>query len=205
MLILTKMIKLSVSPGNTKMGTIPSISLPPVETCAKNAPCVGLCYARRMCRRYKDTAEAYRRNLELWNVEPSAFELQATASAMLTRFFRWHVGGDIPSMEYLNMMCNVAARCTHTEFLVFTKKYEVVNTFIDEGGNVPQNLKIIFSEWGEFKPYNPHDLPTAAVIFKNEVPPSDTKICGGNCTVCACQGVGCWELKKGEKIYFYQH
>lgn len=31
------------------------------------------------------------------------------------------------------------------------------------------------------------------------------KICGGNCTECASCGIGCWELKPGETIAFYQH
>lgn len=51
----------------------------------------------------------------------------------------------------------------------------------------------------------PHGVPTAAVIFKGEEPRDGWKVCGGNCTECACRGVGCWELKPGETIAFYEH
>lgn len=52
---------------------------------------------------------------------------------------------------------------------------------------------------------NPHNLPTSAVIFKGTEPRDGWKVCGGNCAECACRGCGCWELKKGETIAFYQH
>lgn len=37
-----------ISLNNSKLGDfIPSVNLPPVKTCRPDAPCKGLCYARR--------------------------------------------------------------------------------------------------------------------------------------------------------------
>jgi hypothetical protein len=123
----------------------------------------------------------------------------------MARFFRFHVSGDIPNILYLNAMARVAESLPHTSFLVFTKQYNIVNQYINDGMTIPQNLKIIFSNWGDWKCENPHNLPTCEVILKGSEPAQNWKICGGNCTECACRGIGCWELKNGETIAIYEH
>ena len=150
---------------------------------------------------------AYVNNLELFKENPAAFELQALAGAITSRFFRWHVSGDILNREYLQMMVRIAEKCPATRFLTFTKKYRLVNEHLDKRGRLPDNLKIIFSAWPGFTMDNPHGLPVAHVIFKDgtTTAPADTFICGGNCADCRCRGVGCWQLKNGENISFYEH
>jgi len=200
------MLKISVSPGNTKLGAVPSVSLPPVITCKKGCLCGkdGVCYALRICRIRPSVCNAYTRNFQAWNEFPEAFELQVKSAACTSRFFRWHVSGDIVNMDYLKMMVRIARELPMTQFLAFTKQYEIVNQFM-ETESIPENLKLIFSAWPGMDMPNPHELPVANVIFKGEQPAEHWKICGGNCTECACQGVGCWELKKGEEIAFYEH
>jgi hypothetical protein len=197
--------KISISPGNRKMGAIPSVSLPPIVTCPKNCPCAAKCYAAKMCRIYPSVKKAYQKNLDILNNDWNMYWAQVKGAAITTRFFRYHVSGDIPNAGYFKEMVITAKQCPGTEFLAFTKQYEIVNNYISIFGDLPKNLHIIFSEWGTQRPENPHDLPTAAVIFKGETPADGWKICGGNCTECACRGVGCWELKKGETIAFYEH
>ncbi len=199
------MQKLSISPGNKKMGAIPSVSLPACTTCNPDAPCFRKCYAAKLERIYKRTHDAYARNFEIWANDPGAYWLQVRAAAATSRFFRFHVSGDIPNILYLVDMVLTARQFPHTNFLVFTKQYHIVNQYISDGNTIPENLKIIFSNWGSWKCENPHNLPTAAVIFKGSEPADNWKICGGNCTDCACRGVGCWELKQGETIAFYEH
>ena len=125
----------------------------------------------------------------------------------MTRFFRFHVSGDIPTYGYFCQMVKLAWENPHCEILAFTKQYAIVNNYITEHLPLPfpSNLHIIFSEWGNQKPTNPYNLPTAAVIFKGTELNENWKICGGNCAECACRGVGCWELKNGETIAFYEH
>ena len=130
---------------------------------------------------------------------------QVQQAAITTKYFRFHVSGDIPDAHYLDMMLATAEIIPTTKFLVFTKKYNIVNHAIDSGVYIPDNIKIIFSEWGNEPIPNPHKLPTAAIIFRGQAPKPEYKICGGNCAECACQGVGCWEIKNGETIAFYEH
>lgn len=197
--------KVSISKGNTKMGAIPSVSLPPIVTCPKGAPCTKKCYAAKLCRIYPTVKKAYNNNLELLNSNWSDYWQQLREAAHTTKYFRYHVSGDIPNKGYFKEMVITAKLNPGTQFLAFTKQYEIVNNYINICSTIPDNLHVIFSEWGDQKPNNPHNLPTAAVIFKGTEPADNWKICGGNCSECACRGVGCWELKKGETIAFYEH
>ena len=198
-------MKLSISKGNSKMGAIPSVSLPPIKTCPAGVPCAVKCYAAKLCRIYPTVKKAYENNYQLLINNELDYWYQLQQAAKTTKYFRFHVSGDIVNYSYFNWMVTTAEMIPDTTFLAFTKQYDIVNNYIDLFGSLPDNLKIIFSEWGNQKPYNPHNLPTAAVIFKNTVPAENWKICGGNCSDCACRGVGCWELKKGETIAFYEH
>lgn len=199
------MLKVSISKGNAKMGAIPSVSLPPIITCPKGAPCAGKCYAAKLCRIYPNVRNSYQNNLDILNDNWGEYWDQVRAAVKVTKYFRFHVSGDIPNAGYFREMVITANKNPDTLILAFTKQYDIVNRHIDAWGELPKNLKIIFSEWGEQKPVNPYHLPTSAVIFKGTEPQDDWKICGGNCTECACRGVGCWELKKGETIAFYEH
>ena len=204
---VSKDIILSVSKGNAKMGGIPSISLPAVVTCRKGAPCARKCYAAKLERIRPNVKAAYQRNLDLWAHDPAAFEAQAIAAAMPHRYFRWHVSGDIVGPSYLAMMVRVANACPGTRFLCFTKRFELVNMYIKERGPLPENLQILFSAWAGLDVPNPYNLPMTHVIYRDgsTTAPASHYVCGGNCTECLCQGVGCWQLKPGEHLAFYEH
>jgi len=201
----TKFMKVSISNGNSKMGPIPSVSLPPIVTCKNCASCSKKCYAAKLARIYKTVREAWDRNLQILNEDRDSYFTQVKAAAMVTRFFRFHVSGDIVDIDYLDRMVKIARELKGTQFLAFTKNYEDVNEYFNSHKK-PSNLHLIFS-----LPFdgaiidNPHNLPTAAVILKGHEPKPEYKICGGNCTECACRGVGCWQLKKGETIAFNEH
>ena len=197
--------RISISPGNVKMGAIPSVSLPPVITCAPGCTCARKCYALRIARLRKTVRDAYARNLDILNNDPASYWLQVEAAAATTRYFRYHVSGDIVNAAYLENMAAIARKQPATHFLAFTKKYSLVNDYISNGNKIPDNLHIIFSAWPGMPMDNPHGLPVAEVIFKGQDPRDDWKICGGNCAECACRGCGCWELKPGEVIAFYEH
>ena len=198
-------MKVSISTGNVKMGAIPSVSLPACVTCNPSAPCFKKCYAAKLARLRPSVRTAYENNLSALNTDPAAYWLQVKSAASMSRFFRYHVSGDIPNYDYFWNMIKTALELPNTTFLAFTKQYHLVNTYLSHGGTIPENLKVIFSNWGEWKCENTHGLPTSEVILKGTEPADDWKICGGNCTECACRGVGCWELKNGETIAFYEH
>jgi hypothetical protein len=198
------MLKVSISKGNKKMGEIQSVSLPPIVTCVSGCACAKKCYAKRMCR-YKNVKDSYDRNLEIYMNNPIEYWRQVNDAVCVSRFFRMHVAGDIPCYEYLLDMVTIASANPHCDILVFTKRYHFVNTFINNGGTIPTNLHLIFSEWEGMVMENQHNLPVAHVIFKGEQPKENWNICSGNCLECAKEKANCWSLQNGEHVAFYEH
>lgn len=200
------MLKLSVSSSNSKMGAIKSISMPRVITCASNVPCAKMCYVRHFDWRHT-VRDAYENNLNLWLTDPDGFELQATAAAYGSFNFRWHVSGDIVDDKYFAMMCRVADKLPRTEFLAFTKKYDLVNAYLAAGNTIPSNLHILFSSWPSYNMNNPYNLPVAYISFKDGKcdAPDDSKQCSGKCEKCAYMGQNCWTLGRGESVVLKEH
>ena len=195
-----------ISPGNSKLGAIPSVSLPSVLTCRVCA-CQKKCYARKLERMRKSVAAAYAHNLNILQNDPDVYWREVEAAIMMSRFFRFHVSGDIPDMDYLVHMVDVSARNQHCQILCFTKKYELVNEHIEKHGPLPNNLHMVFSGWVGLKMVNPFSLPEAHVRYRDgstTAAPGATD-CGGNCTECAVTDGGCWSLKAGEQVVFKEH
>lgn len=92
----TTTLKVSISNGNAKMGAIPSVSLPPVITCPKGAPCAAKCYAAKLCRIYPTVRNAYQNNLDILNQDWEAYWQQVRAAVSLSKYFRFHVSGGYP-------------------------------------------------------------------------------------------------------------
>lgn len=159
----------SISLGNSKMGNIPSVSLPPVTTCPAGAPCAKLCYAARMCRQRPNVAAAYQRNLDAYKEDPRSYFLQISAAMAVSRFFRFHVAGDIPDYEYLAGMVDVCRQNPHCKALCFTKRYSLVNVFASDNC-MPENLQIVFSEWGDAPIENPTICPPPPLYSRAKNP-----------------------------------
>lgn len=202
----------SISQYNDKMGPVHSVSLSPVKTCPGCMHCTTpegkrICYAEAM---YKNGSKpniraAWDRNLAILNRDRDSYFQQIRDDAVMQRFFRFHVSGDIIDADYLDRMCKLARDLKHTEFLAFTKSYAIVNDYFDTHKK-PRNLHLIMSlPFTGVKIDNRHNLPTAAVVLKGQDPDPSWKVCGGKCSSCACRGVGCWQLKNGETICFDQH
>lgn len=200
------MSTVKVSKGNSKLGAIPSVSLPSIKTCRQCA-CQEKCYAQKLERLRPAVRNAYQHNLEVLSKEPETYWREVEASVMMSRFFRFHVSGDIPTQEYLANMVAVAGRNSHCEILCFTKRYEMVNEFIEKNGELPSNLHMIFSGWIGLDMVNPFSLPEAHVRYRDSstTASDDAVECGGNCTECALTEGGCWSLQKGQQVVFNEH
>lgn len=196
-----------ISKGNSKMGAIPSVSLPAVISCRKNCECAKECYALKLERIWKNVKASYYRNWEILQENPEEYWRQVREAVGKNRFFRFHVSGDIPDYAYLAEMVETAIQNPSCQILAFTKRYEIVNRFIDEGGEIPENLHIIFSGWRNLKMDNPYNLPEAHVRFKDGFCEAKQEAveCYGNCTECSVAGCGCWKLGLGEQVVFNQH
>ena len=195
-----------ISKGNSKLGAIPSVSLPSIKTC-RNCACQEKCYAQKLERLRPAVRNAYQHNLEVWIKDPETYWREVEASIMMSRFFRFHVSGDIPSFKYLINMVEIARRQPHCEILCFTKKYNLVNEFIEQGGELPGNLHMIFSGWVGLEMANPFSLPEAHVRYRDgsTTAREDAIECSGNCTECALTEGGCWSLQKGQQVIFNEH
>lgn len=192
----------------SKLGVdIPSVSLPVGGTCRPDAPCFRKCYARRGRFCFQRNKAHLQNNLEMWLVNPEQYEYEVGIAAFFHGYFRWHSAGDIPNTAYLDMMVRVAKDKPNTRFLAFTKKYELVNGWLDDNGTFPTNLTIVLSAWGSFVPENPHNLPLAYIRFRKEDTniPAHARECPSYCGNCVATGMSCWDLKPGEAVVFNEH
>lgn len=220
-------MNVKISPGNTKMGQIPSVSLPAGETCRHDCGCIEKCYAKKLERLRPAVRNAYKHNLNILTEEPDTYWREVEAAIMTSRFFRFHVSGDIPHSSYFIRMIEVAKRNQHCEILCFTKRYGIVNGYLfdtyintptlpeghssvmlkDMGILLPKNLHIIMSAWRGTRMHNPFGFPEAHVRYRDGTTTAaeGAHECGGNCAECARTGEGCWTLKRGEQIIFNEH
>lgn len=197
---------ISISRGNAKLGDIPSVSLPAIKTCG-NVPCAKKCYANRIAVRRKNVKDAWEKNFRVLINDPDTYWREVEASIKMSRFFRFHVAGDIPNVEYLAQMFRIARRNRHCKILCFTKKYSLVNRYLKSGIRKPANLLLVFSVWPGLECDNPFHLPEAHVRLRNgeTTAPSDAFECSGNCSACGVTDSGCWVLKKGQSVVFDEH
>lgn len=200
-------MQVKISQGNSKMGNIPSISLPAGLTCRTDCECNKKCYAKRLERLRPSVRAAYQNNYELYLSDKDTYWREIEGSIMMSRFFRFHVSGDIIDDDYLRRMIAIANNNRHCEILCFTKKYDIVNEYIEDGGQIPENLHLIFSVWRNLECDNRFNLPTSHVRYKDgTTTASDSAVeCSGNCTECAMTDGGCWTLKFGEEVVFDEH
>ena len=200
-------MNVKISPGNAKLGSVPSVSLPAGVTCRNDCECSKKCYAKKLERMRPSVRDAYKHNYELLKTSPNTYWREVEASIMMSRFFRYHVSGDIVDLNYLRKMVEIAERNKHCEMLCFTKKYDTVNAYLLSGGKVPPNLHLIFSAWRGLPMDNPFRLPEAHVRYRDGTTTAESKAveCGGNCTDCALTDGGCWALSNGDQVVFNEH
>lgn len=197
-----------ISKSNIKLGMIPSVSLPPIVTCSPNACkfCGKKCYARKMCKLRPSVKESYENNLDILLNDKEKFWREVSGSMALTTYFRFFVSGDIYDKDFLENMVLCAKKNKHCSILCFTKKYSLVNEYL-EHHRLPKNLHLIFSVWKGLECFNTNNLPEAHIFYKNGTTTAKdgAKYCSGNCTECAVENKNCWTLKKGEQILFREH
>ena len=196
--------------NNRKLGKA-CISVPfPVTVCNPDAPCFKKCYAQHGCQSFSNVQGAYYRNLRLYNNNADDFFEQLYykikfSGLPMVRFFD---SGDYPDLEFLIRSVELARKFPNVKFMAFTKKYDLVNTYLREIEQLPNNYNIIFSAWDRlWEVPNPHFLPIAYVKFKEErmtpVIPKNAFHCPGRASTCSACGA-CWN-KKVKAVYFDEH
>lgn len=190
-----------ISNGNSKLGSIPNVSLIPGRDCG-DVPCKRECYALKAWRQYKDTRAAWTRNSRAAHSDPAEYfgQLRDYLNRKNPRWFRWHVAGDILSQSYLESMKSIASDFPKTRFLAFTKRHDL------RYANLPSNLAIVFSfwpGWGTEEKVRETGLPIAWMQNGEESRVPTTAVeCPGSCENCAM----CWNLKAiNRDVVFHKH
>lgn len=191
----------------SKLGiSIGTVNLPAIITCSRK--CKG-CYATKGNFVFPKVKAGLMANYESFLANHKRyFEVLDNQLNMIPyKYFRWHSSGDIVNEAYLEGMCWLARKHKGTQFLCFTKKYDLVNEYFNSHRK-PSNLVVVLSAWGkELVPDNPHNLPTAWVegIGGDELIPHNANKCSGNCGECVNTSEHCWRMQKGDSVYFHKH
>lgn len=203
-------MSVKISKTNSKLGVIPSVNLPPIISCREGCPCAKDCYATKGRFRFPNVKDNMMSNYIEYCSNPERYfsdiSLAVNNGMVSYSYFRWHASGDIVDEGYFDGMVEVAKALPNTSFLAFTKKFEIVNGYIDRHGSLPSNLHIVLSAWGtSFKVDNRYELPMAHVRFKDErenvnIPHSALE-CLGDCQHC----LNCWNIKAGQSVVFNRH
>lgn len=148
------------------------------------------------------------------------------------KLFRWHVAGDILSVEHINAIINVAKEHSDVTFWTYTKNIDAIKKF--NASNIPSNLIIIISAWNNWRIDEIEELHKEFPVayfddfhHKDLIPKDDDAfVCpcanyivladekGYKCKTCQTQGKRynadgeshpCYKLKAGESVVFRQH
>ena len=208
--LASKSNEINMGNKNSKTG-IACLNLAfPVCTCREDAPCKEGCYAGKGCQQMATVQAAYYRNLRLYNDDPDNFFEQVYCKVKFSGLpkVRWFDSGDIVDAEFFARMVELCKKTPDVKHMAFTKKYEIVNEYIDKNGNLPDNLNVIFSAWHKlWSVPNPHNLGVAYVDFKDKTLnpefPKNAFVCPGRESTCSACGA-CWS-KNLKTVVFHQH
>ena len=208
--LANKSNEISMSNKNSKTGIACLNIAMPVVVCRDDAPCKSTCYACKGCQTMATVQAAYYRNLRLYNDDPDNFFEQVYCKIKFSGLpkVRWFDSGDIVDAEFFARMVELCKKTPQVKHMCFTKKYEIVNTYIDTNGKLPDNLNVIFSAWDVlWSVPNPHGLGVAYVDFNdkrmNPDIPDNAFMCPGRESTCSACGA-CWS-KKLKAVVFKQH
>ena len=161
------------------------------------------CYAARIANARPLNMRRLAINTAIYLLDPVKYWREIDGVMKCQRFMRLFDSGDANLPGYFDGLCKVLEANPHCHLQGFTKCFEIVNTYIDNHGKLPDNLHLLFSGWFDMLPDNPHGLPESRV-YENELP-ENWLSCGGNCSNCACIGLGCWKAGRGDIVGLKKH
>lgn len=208
--LANKSNEICMSNRNSKTGIACLNLAMPVCVCREDAPCKKTCYACKGAQQISTVQGAYYRNLRLYHDNPDDFFEQVYCRVKFSGLpkVRLFDSGDFPDTEFLERLVEVCKKTPNIKYMAFTKKYELVNEYLDKHNKLPDNLNIIFSAWDKLWDVpNPHNLGVAYVDFDdkrlNPEFPKNAFVCPGRASTCSACGA-CWS-KKLQAVIFHQH
>lgn len=205
--------EICISKGNRKIGRVHNVSTAPIITCGNCSHCSGLCYDVKANIQYKNVMDARARNTVIAKEHMNKFFTGIRyyiSRRKAHKYFRWHVGGEILSIEYFEEMVKTAVMFPDWKFWTYTKMHSIVNEYCSKYGRdaIPNNFVIMFSEWDGMPLVNPFNFPVFSCKLKDgnknhTAAYFDTLWkCPGNCDICKKAGRGCIA---GESTYADEH
>lgn len=208
--LANKTNEISMSNNNSKTGKACLNLAFPLCTCREDAPCKSTCYAGKGCQQMAIVQGAYYRNLRLYYEDPDNFFEQIYCKIKFSGLpkVRWFDSGDIADAEFFERMVDLCNRTPDVKHMAFTKKYEIVNEYMDKHGKLPDNLNILFSAWDKmWEVPNSHGFGIAYIDFNdkrlNPEFPKNAFRCPGRESTCSACGV-CFS-KRVKAVIFHQH
>lgn len=207
----TKVEKMHVriQKGNSKTGAnCYTVSLLPVIDCKNCGKCKNNCYDLKSDMIYPRVITDRARNSAIHSADPVRYwhEIDMQIKLNYIQELRLNVGGDLTDNDFA-YVARLGKDNPRTQIMFFTKNYKGINKFLDND-SFPENVHPIMSAWQGMKMDNPHNLPCSHVLYedgKTTAPLYGAYFCQGNCSKCAFNGEGCWNLKNGEHVIFKAH
>lgn len=167
---------ISVSKGNSKLGKgVMIFNLLPGDepistkdkgqltnvrgTCAGCCDgCLDKCYAMRDARLHHNSViPAIAKNTLIMrhNMEDTFKQLRENLAKNKAKVLRYHSSGEIETYEYLLHMVKLAIDMPEVRFYFYTKRFDLMDKYLKECGELPENLVCNISEWkGNTKGYD---------------------------------------------------
>ena len=122
-------------------------------TCGNCAGCKDACYVRKSYR-YPTTVFYHAANT--WGLRNQLDKVEQDLACQLAKAHRTPINvvrlnqsGELENAEQLAMWCRLATKFSDKSFYIYTKMYDLVGSFLDQG-LVPANMTILFSVWHEY-------------------------------------------------------
>ena len=195
--------------GNRKTGAnCWTVSLAPIIDCINCSGCSGQCYDIRNDVIYPSVIVDRAKNSAIHKADPKRYwdEIDMQIKANFVTELRINVGGDLTDEDF-GYVAELGRNNRRTMILFFTKNYKGINKYLDNNF-FPENVHPIMSAWEGMEMENSHNLPCSHVLYEDgrtTAPEYGAVYCGGNCSECAFNGDGCWNLKNGEHVIFRAH
>lgn len=116
--------------------------------------CEKFCYAIHGAQQHHNAVlPATIKNLVLYRKDPVRFEKELDKELSnwkvngADKVFRWHASGEVENYEYLEMMMRIAEKHPEVHFYSYTKRFKMIEKYLDNHGDFPSNFVWNLSVW----------------------------------------------------------
>ncbi len=110
----------------------------------KGSTCSG-CYAMKGRYVFANVQNALYRRLEAINKPLFVIAMAELINRKNQSHFRWHDSGDLQSVNHFANICEIAELTPNVKHWLPTREYGIVTEYVNNGGNIPENLNVRFS------------------------------------------------------------